>query len=125
MPRALARRSDFGATELCRLARRRKDAAQAGRLLALAAIYDGGMCSEATLLGNVTLQIACDWLLRFNARVPRRDPTTLRTPASAANPPTKARGEFRGLVWRRRSEPDGGPCFRPRSAVYALSSPGV
>ena len=46
MPRAIALRSDFNATELRRLARRSKDAAQARRLLALAAIYDGGMRSE-------------------------------------------------------------------------------
>ncbi len=42
MPRALELRSDFGAAELRRWARRSKDAAQARRLLALAAIYDGG-----------------------------------------------------------------------------------
>jgi hypothetical protein len=57
MPRAIALRSDFNATELRRLARRSKDAAQSRRLLALAAIYDGGMRSEAAQLGNVTLQI--------------------------------------------------------------------
>ena len=39
MPRAIALRSDFSAGELRRLARRTKDAAQARRLLALAAIY--------------------------------------------------------------------------------------
>ena len=38
MARAIALRRDFGATELRRLARRGKDAGQARRLLALAAI---------------------------------------------------------------------------------------
>ena len=42
MPSAITLRSDFSAAELRRLARRSKDAAQARRLLALAAIYDGG-----------------------------------------------------------------------------------
>jgi transposase len=89
MPRAIALRPDFSATELRRLARRSKDdAAQARRLLALAAIYDGGMRSEAARLGNVTLQIVRDWVVRFNAEGPEglRDrkapgPTPLLTDA--------------------------------------------
>jgi transposase len=35
--------------------------------LALAVIYDGGARSEAAKLGDVTLQIVRDWVLRFNA----------------------------------------------------------
>jgi len=70
MPQAIALRLDYSATELRRLARRSKDAAQARRLLALAAIYDGGTRSEAALLGDVTLQIVRDWVLRFNADGP-------------------------------------------------------
>lgn len=58
------------AIDLRRLARRSKDAAQARRLLALAAIYDGGSRTEAALLGDVTLQIVRDWVLRFNADGP-------------------------------------------------------
>jgi len=70
MPRAIVLRPDFCATELRRLARWSKDAAQARRLLALAAIYDGGTRSEAALIGNVTLQIVRDWVMRFNAEGP-------------------------------------------------------
>jgi transposase len=70
MARAIALRSDFSAAELRRLARRSKEVAQARRLLALAAIYDGGTRSEAALLGNVTLQIVRDWVMRFNADGP-------------------------------------------------------
>jgi transposase len=70
MPRAIALRSDFSAVELRRLARRSKDAAQARRLLSLAVIYDGGTRSEAARLGNVTLQIVRDWVLRFNTAGP-------------------------------------------------------
>jgi hypothetical protein len=57
MARAIALGPDFSAAELRRLVRCSKDAAQARRLLALAAIYDGGARSEAARLGNVTLQI--------------------------------------------------------------------
>lgn len=70
MPNAIALRSDFTGGLLRRLARRSKDAAQARRLLALAAIYDGGSRSEAALLGDVTLQIVRDWVVRFNAEGP-------------------------------------------------------
>lgn len=70
MPRAIALRADFDSPALRRLARRSKDAAQARRLLALAAIYDGGTRSEAARIGNVTLQIVRDWVVRFNAEGP-------------------------------------------------------
>jgi transposase len=88
MPRAIALRSDFDATELRRLARLSKDAVQARRLLALAVTYDGGTRSEAARLGSVTLQIVRDWVVRFNAEGPEglRDrkapgPTPLLTDA--------------------------------------------
>ena len=70
MPRAIALRPDFSAADPRRLARRSKNAAQARRLLALAAIYDGGTRSEAARLGNVTPQIVRDRVVRFNAEGP-------------------------------------------------------
>jgi len=70
MPNAIALRPDFTASALRGLARRSKDAAQARRLLSLAVIYDGGSRTEAALLGNVTLQIVRDWVVRFNAEGP-------------------------------------------------------
>ncbi|WP_337271242.1 IS630 family transposase [Oryzifoliimicrobium ureilyticus] len=63
-------RADFDAEGLRRLARQSKHAAQARRLLALALIYDGGSRSDAAQLGNVTLQIVRDWVIRFNERGP-------------------------------------------------------
>jgi hypothetical protein len=64
-------RPDFDAEALRRVARRSRDAAQARRLLTLAAIYDGGTRSEAAKIGGVTLQIVRD------RRDPRRsDPLT-------------------------------------------------
>jgi hypothetical protein len=43
-------------------AKKTKDAAQARRLLARAAIYGGAMRSEAAKIGDVTLQIVRDWV---------------------------------------------------------------
>ena len=70
MGQPLPLRPDYGAPGLRALARRSKDAPQSRRLLALAAIYDGGTRSEAARLGSVTLQIVRDWVLRFNAAGP-------------------------------------------------------
>ncbi|MDB5369811.1 MAG: hypothetical protein JWP20_1369 [Roseomonas sp.] len=80
MPRAFASRADFSAAELRHLARQSGEAAQARRLLALAAVCDGGTRSEAARLGNVTLQIVRDWVVRFNAEG-RRGCATARRPA--------------------------------------------
>ena len=50
-------RSDYDADQVRAAARRTKDGPQARRLLALAAIYDGGTRTEAARIGGVTLQI--------------------------------------------------------------------
>jgi len=63
-------RVDFAAQQLRAFARKTKDAAQARRLLALAAVYDGATRTEAAKIGGVTLQIVRDWVLKFNARGP-------------------------------------------------------
>ena len=67
MAAALPLRSDFTGSDLCQHARRSRDANQARRLLALAAIYDGGSRGEAARIGGVGLQIVRDWVLKFNA----------------------------------------------------------
>ena len=66
----LALRSDFDAQQLRSTARKSKDAAQARRLLALAAAYDGGTRTEAAKIGGVTLQIVRDWVVKFNTSGP-------------------------------------------------------
>ncbi|TGE86858.1 IS630 family transposase [Rhizobium sp. SEMIA 4088] len=71
MRSGISLREDFEGEGLRRLARQTKDAAQARRLLALASIYDGGSRSDAARLGNVTLQIVRDWVMRFNERGPQ------------------------------------------------------
>ena len=60
-------RSDFDADQVRAVARRTKDGPQARRLLALAAVYDGGSRTEAARIGGVTLQIVRDWVIKFNA----------------------------------------------------------
>ncbi len=63
-------RDDFDAAALRLLARRTRDANQGRRLLALAAIYDGGSRGVAARIGSVGLQTVRDWVLRFNAAGP-------------------------------------------------------
>jgi transposase len=63
-------RSDFDAFSLRAAARKTKNAGQARRLLALAAIYDGATRAEAAAIGGVTRQIVRDWVVKFNAYGP-------------------------------------------------------
>src|SRR6202162_3357971 len=63
-------RADFDAQMVRAAAKRSKDGAQARRLLALAAIYEGATRTEAAKFGGVTLQIVRDWVLKFNAHGP-------------------------------------------------------
>jgi transposase len=70
MAGAIGLRGDYSGAVLRRLARRCGDADQVRRFLALAVILDGGSRSEAAKVGGVTLQIARDWVLRFNAEGP-------------------------------------------------------
>lgn len=70
MAAPLPLRSDFTASDLRHRARQTRNAAQARRLLALAAVYDGGSRSEAAEIGGVTLQIVRDWVVRFNSEGP-------------------------------------------------------
>jgi hypothetical protein len=50
---AIAVRADFSSQELRRLATRAKDAAQARRLLAIAAVLDGATREEAGKIGGM------------------------------------------------------------------------
>ncbi len=66
----LALRPDFDAAALRAAARRSRHAAQARRLLALAAVYEGATRTEAARIGGVTLQVVRDWVVKFNAAGP-------------------------------------------------------
>jgi transposase len=63
-------RGDFDGPALRRLAKVSRHAGQTRRLLALAAIYDGGSRGDAACIGDVGRQTIRDWVLRFNARGP-------------------------------------------------------
>jgi len=70
MAAAVRVRGDYEAAQIRVLAKRSKNAAQTRRLLALAAIYDGGSRTEAARIGGVGLQTVRDWVLAFNAEGP-------------------------------------------------------
>src|SRR6266705_652256 len=70
MAAAIGVRGDYDAARLRELAKRSEDANQTRRLLALAAIYDGGSRTEAAKIGGVGLQTVRDWVLAFNAEGP-------------------------------------------------------
>jgi len=70
MSAAIALRDDFEAEELRCLAVTVKDANQARRLLALAAVYDGMDREEAARIGGMDRQTLRDWVHRFNEQGP-------------------------------------------------------
>src|SRR5438046_6372260 len=70
MAAAVRVRRDYEAAQIRVLAKRSMNTAQTGRLLALAAIYDGGSRTEAAKIGGVGLQTVRDWVLAFNAEGP-------------------------------------------------------
>ena len=70
MGQAIAVRTDYTAGEVRRLAKRAKDAAQARRLLAIAAVLDGASREEAAKIGGMERQTLRDWVIRFNEQGP-------------------------------------------------------
>jgi Winged helix-turn helix len=72
MGRAIAVRTDYTSGEVRRLAQGAKDAGQARRLLAIAAVLDGSSREEAARLGGMDRQTLRDWVIRFNAQGPER-----------------------------------------------------
>src|ERR1700683_2636832 len=69
MGQAIAVRTDFTAGEV-RRAKRAKDAGQARRLLAIAAVLDGASREDAAKVGGMDRQTLRDWVLRFNEQGP-------------------------------------------------------
>ena len=70
MGQAVAVRTDYTAGEVRRLAKGAKDAAQARRLLAIAAVFDGASRTEAAQIGGMDRQTLRDWVIRFNRQGP-------------------------------------------------------
>lgn len=67
MGSAVAVRTDYTAEQLRKLAVQAKDANQARRLLAIAALLDGNNRAEAAKIGGMDRQTLRDWVHRFNA----------------------------------------------------------
>jgi transposase len=82
MPAAVALRPDWEAQRVRAAAREAKDADQARRLLAIAAVYEGQERSAAAKLGAMDRQRLRDWVHRFNAAGP--EGLIDRKPAGAA-----------------------------------------
>ena len=70
MGHAIPVRTDYTAGEVRRFAQRAKDAAQARRLLAIAAVLEGASREEAAKIGGMDRQTLRDWVIRFNERGP-------------------------------------------------------
>src|ERR1700756_1355668 len=70
MGQAVPVRTDYTAGEVRRVAKRAKDAAQARRLLAIAAVLDGSSRTEAAEIGGMDRQTLRDWVIRFNKQGP-------------------------------------------------------
>jgi len=63
---AIVVRTDYSSKELRRLSTRVKDAGQARRLLAIAAVLGGASREEAAKIGGMDRQTLRDWVIRFN-----------------------------------------------------------
>ena len=72
MGQAIAVRTDYTAGEVRRFAHRAKDAAQARRLLAIAAVLDGASREEAAKISGMDRQTLRDWVIQYNYNL-RRD----------------------------------------------------
>ena len=66
MGQPLPVRSDYTSGAIRLLAKRARDAAQARRLLAIAAVLDGASRTEAAKGGGMDRQTLRDWVIRFN-----------------------------------------------------------
>ena len=71
MGTAVAVRTDYSSKELRGLASRVKNAGQARRLLAIAAVLDGASREDAAKLGGMDRQTLRDWVIRLINRDPR------------------------------------------------------
>src|ERR1700752_2583136 len=70
MGHAIPVQTDYTAGEVRRFAQRAKDAAQARRLLAIAAVLEGASREEAAKVGGMDRQTLRDWGIRFNEQGP-------------------------------------------------------
>src|SRR2546428_7402851 len=70
MGQAITVRTDYSSSEVRRFAKRAKDAAQARRLLAIAAVLHGAPRTEAATIGGMDRQTLRGWGIPFKERGP-------------------------------------------------------
>lgn len=97
MSAAVELRDDFEADDVRRLALKAKDANQARRLLALAAVYDGMDREAAARIGGMDRQTLRDWVNRFNERGPD-GLINARSPGRPSKLSAEQKEELRQLV---------------------------
>ena len=95
MGRAIAVRADYSSGEVRRLAQRAKNAGQARRLLAIAAVLDGSTREEAAQVGGMDRQTLRDWVIRFNEQGPEG---LINIPSPGA--PAKLNAEHKSFLAR-------------------------
>ena len=99
MGAAIAVRVDCSSTELRRLAGRVKNAGQARRLLAIAAVLDGASREAAAKVGGMDRQTLRDWVIRFNQQGP--DGLINKCSPGAPGKLTKKPRRFSPAWWRK------------------------
>lgn len=102
MGTAIALRTDYSSKELRSLARRVKNAGQARRLLAIAAVLDGALREDAAKVGGMDRQTLRDWVLRFN----ECGPEGLINVKSPGRPPTLSKDQMEELGRLVEAGPD-------------------
>ena len=70
MGQAISARTDYAIDEVRGFAKRSKDAAQARRRLAIAAVLEGATRENAARIGGMDRQTLRDWVIRFNEQGP-------------------------------------------------------
>jgi hypothetical protein len=113
MGRAVPVRTDYSAGEVHRLAKQAKDAEQARRLLAIAAVLDGASREDAAKIGGMDRQTLRDWVIRFNDQGPNG---LINIPSPGAPP----RGRT-GMLWppaSRQGLPRAGKLTSARRSLF-------
>ena len=95
MGRAISVGTDYSSGEVRRLAQRAKNAGQARRLLAIAAVLDGSTREEAARVGGMDRQTLRDWVIRFNEQGPEG---LINIPSPGA--PAKLNAEHKAFLTR-------------------------
>jgi transposase len=99
LPVRAAVRRDYSSRELRRLAMQVKNAAQARRPLAIAAVLDGSSREEAAKIGGMDHQTLRDWVIRFNEEGPD-GLVNKSSPGAPGNTPRSTR-RFLFVSWRK------------------------